>query len=368
MSIAFKDSATYDGKTKTVISVRDGYQEYAGFEIGLEGEKYRLYRSPETIRKIAERMKGLPVTSGHVDTDREPTNVIGEIIDVEIVQVDQPETDTTLALKHKIKLYDSPDVYELLSDGVNELSLGYVAQTVEHDKYDFEQRDIRPHHLAVVEAGRCGGLCSFLDKGVKKMALDRYVDADGKANLQEIMEIINVLPDLVMKMELKDLQALYPKLMEAKVKAEESDPALKEEVEEKTEVKEETIEQVDEEQMDEDVIEKEEKFEKKEENFKDSAVFKDAVANMVKSKMEEYSQVREKAVSFLDESYDFAGKTPCDIMKDTLVAFYGSDHGFTDEEVPVAFKAMKKIDNYKKFGDAQTADAVWKEIGNKELN
>ncbi len=45
-----------------------------------------------------------------------------------------------------------------------QLSLGYSADIVPHSEYDFEQIDINPHHLAVVENGRCGPLCCFLDR------------------------------------------------------------------------------------------------------------------------------------------------------------------------------------------------------------
>ena len=45
---------------------------------------------------------------------------------------------------------------DTLNAGKKELSLGYDARLIPSDKYDFEQRDIVPHHLAVVEAGRCG--------------------------------------------------------------------------------------------------------------------------------------------------------------------------------------------------------------------
>ena len=48
----FNDLVKTDGKT--LISCRDGIQEYLGAEIGLDGDSavYKVYRSPETIKTL----------------------------------------------------------------------------------------------------------------------------------------------------------------------------------------------------------------------------------------------------------------------------------------------------------------------------
>ena len=60
-NVSFKD----DGNTekRTVISIRDGVQEYLGVELGIEplDKVFRIYRSPETIRKLKDTLVGIPL-------------------------------------------------------------------------------------------------------------------------------------------------------------------------------------------------------------------------------------------------------------------------------------------------------------------
>jgi len=80
--------------------------------------------------------------------------------------------------------------------------------------------------------------------------------------------------------------------------------------------------------------------------------------------IKEYAEVIDKARSFLDESYDFKGKTTVEIMKDSISTESTSE--FSDAELPLAFKLLKKTAEYKKFGDHKTAHPL-DEIANKEL-
>ena len=68
-NVSFKD----DGNTekRTVISIRDGVQEYLGVEIGLEplDKVFKIYRSPETIRKLKDSLIGIPLIENHIEPD-----------------------------------------------------------------------------------------------------------------------------------------------------------------------------------------------------------------------------------------------------------------------------------------------------------
>ena len=164
--IIFSDNIkiVFDEQGKQLISVRDGVQEYAGVEIGLQpyDKTFKIYRSPETIRDVITGLSKLPVTDGHVELEDIPANKIkGFVTDSELVKYDNKELNSTVAIKNNVKLQDN--VIQLL-DSKKELSLGYFAETVEHDLYDFEQVNIVPHHLAIVEHGRCGSVCKFRDE------------------------------------------------------------------------------------------------------------------------------------------------------------------------------------------------------------
>lgn len=162
----FKDKMFYDGKSKTAISVRDGFLEYSGAEIGKEpaDKIFKIYRSPATIANVASLMKDIPLTDEHVDLDAPVSNATGKVLSATMIDFDDGNTHSKLAIKNSIDL--NGDAGSILDAGKRELSLGYKGVLVEYDgdEYDFEQRDIAPHHLAIVDQGRCGSQCSFIDK------------------------------------------------------------------------------------------------------------------------------------------------------------------------------------------------------------
>jgi len=99
-------------------------------------------------------------------------------------------------------------------------------------------------------------------------------------------------------------------------------------------------------------------------NFKDSQEFKDAVKSAVDIQVKAYTAVREKAISFLDDTFDYANKTPMEIMKAAVEAQLGNE--FTDEEIPTAFKTLKKSVTYKNFGD-EKIEGSFSSKGEKEI-
>jgi hypothetical protein len=343
----FNDKLEYDPGTRTVISVRDGIQIYLGSEIGQEpaDKVFHIYRAPETIRQFNDAMVGLPITDDHVAMDGPPTDRVGEILDSVILDALDPETNTTLKVQNKIKLDKT------LKN--SELSLGYSAELIPCEIYDFEQVEIIPHHLAIVERGRCGQMCSFTD-GVETMK-KKYVNfldaATGEINMQQVMQLVTDLPEIVKTLPLKELQKLVPALTKAmELAAGEIATEAGMEVEEAPAAEELPVVETEDEADPE--------AEKKE--MADSIKFADAV----KAATRNFATVMAKAKDFLPETYKFADKTACQIMADA-VATQHSDK-FTDAELSTAFKLLKKVTNYQSFGDNQ-AKGLLETIGDKEI-
>jgi hypothetical protein len=85
----------------------------------------------------------------------------------------------------------------------------------------------------------------------------------------------------------------------------------------------------------------------------DSAAFKDAVKGAVASAVKAHAVVIDKARDFVDEAYCFTDKSTVQIMRDSLASEHGATQ-FTDSELPVAFKLLKKASaDYKNFADHQ---------------
>jgi hypothetical protein len=256
--------------------------------------------------------------------------VCGKIIDSKFEDHEDPESQITCKVKNKVDLYR--DVVD------NELSLGYFADLVPCEKYDFEQVNITAHHLATVPAGRCGSTCSFTDgKGdqeMKRKTNKVFLDEEGNISMEQVMGLLADLPDAIKGMDLAELQKLVPVLQEilgmAKVEEDKEGGDADAPVE------------------DEEPKEKDEEEEKKE--ITDSAVFKDALASAVKN----YAEVVGKAREFLPENYKFADKTATQIMTAAVATQYKDK--FNDAELSTAFKMLKKpAADYRNFGDSQAA-------------
>lgn len=294
-NVSFKD----DGNTekRTVISIRDGVQEYLGVELGIEplDQVFRIYRSPETIRKLKDALVGIPLIENHIEPDGHIPDEIkkGSILNsTEIENIDS-SNNSTIAMQNEITLYK-----DKLEFPYKQLSLGYKAKTLPSADYDFEQTEIMPHHLAIVEAGRCGDVCEFKDeKGVKPMDLNEL--------LAKLKELLTNASDADKALVLEAMDGIMPKV----------------------------------ETIDEDAMEK--KFEDAKKtavsNFMDSKVFKDAMLNYGN----ERASIVTKAKNFLDEKFDFKDKTNEAIMSAVVAAEYPNE-SFKDAEIGVAFKLLKE--------------------------
>jgi len=342
-------SISYNAENKTAISVRDGVLEYLGVEIGeLPPNKiFTVYRSPSTIANAASSMRGIPLTDEHIDPGEPiPDGVpIGTVNHAEMIDFFDSSTESKLAVMNIVEVKD--DFLDMLASGKRELSLGYNADLVPHDKYDFEQRNIIPHHLAVVMSGRCGSSCRFIDrkpseekampKKTKPAIAKAFCDEDGAVSLEQVMEIAMSLPEAIKKVPVDRLQEIMPALNEIIGYAASNGVEMESEGEQEV--------------TDEETESKPAEEEKEKVPVTDSKEFIDALKKATDSAIKLHSEVVDKAKNFVDDSYSFAGKSTSQIMRDALATEHGSTK-FNDSELPVAFKLLKKTANYKQFGDS----------------
>ena len=366
--IAFKDNLSFDPKTRTLVSVRDGIMRYKGHELGVEpaDKVFTVYRSPETIKAINDLMPGIPITDGHVDTDRPPDNPVGKVLDSEIIQFEEEDTKATLNLRNKVELnFDTP---------FKDLSLAGACDFVDCELYDFEQVGMVPHHLAIVSKGRCGEQCNFKDKenetmklgtgkGIKVAAV--FLDAGEEVNMAQVMDIVANLPEAIKTMPIKELAKLVPILQKVTTQATQSvaegEILSPEEAEAAKVAKEEEATATADAALTATESEKKEMADK---DFADS--LGKGIEKGVKAGTAEYAVVMAKAVDFLPDTYNFADKCACDIMRDALATQSKDD--FKDDELSVAFKMLKKGNDYSKFADgANDASKQIDEMGDKEL-
>lgn len=355
---AFHDSAVFDPKERTAVSVRDGVLEYLGAELGMvpADRIVQVYRSPATIANVALKMRGIPITDEHVDMERPAPSSGGFVADAEMVDAHDPVTASTIAIRNKLAISDTLGM--AVEAGKRELSLGYMADLVPYEGdggYDFEQRNIAPHHLATVERGRCGSSCSFIDRKPTTeettMSLHKqFRDAEGSLNLQQVVEMAMALPEAIKAVPVDQLQALIEPLQAiiAAAKAAGVETPVEEQAEPEPEP-----EPVEDEEMDEEDKPK----------FSDKAVAKLAQAFADKA-VKRHAVVIEKARDFLPEGYKFTDKATAKIMKDAVATQTAEQ--FTDTELELAFKLLKPAAaNYRQFGDAAPDDFAT--LKNKEL-
>lgn len=376
--LKFSDAATYDDGMKTAISVRDGVLEYLGSEIDQEppDKIFTVYRSPATIANLVGMMPGIPVIGDHVEPGTEDDDIASKVESATLIDSFDDELGSTLAIKNMLSL--DPAMLAEIRAGKSQLSLGYTGKLAPHSKYDFEQIDLTPTHLAAVEAGRCGEGCRFMDRKPQptpeahmklKKLHKAFCDADGSLSLSQIVELAAGLPEAIKNVPADRLQELLPALQEIMEAA--TDAGIKPlvETEETTEevlTDEETNKAIDgevEALMDE-AAEDEAKDGKK---LTDSARrivrakarkrFADKTAEIVTAAVKNHSSVVDKARGLMPETYQFADKSTNQIMRDALAIEHGSTK-FADSELSVAFKMLKKSggDQYKSFGDSAAQD------------
>ena len=340
----FRDSAVFNASEKSAVSVRDGVIEYLGIELNMEppDRVFTVFRSPATIANTAMKMRGLPITDEHVPLGVPPPTSGGFVAEAEMVDAHDESTMSTIAIRNQLAISDTLRI--TVEAGKRELSLGYHGDLVPHDEYDFEQRNIKPHHLAAVERGRCGSMCSFIDKKPEDKPVNKlhkaFNDAEGAMNLQQIVELATALPEAIKAVPVDQLQELLPALQQIVEAAKGVMPDEEKPAEEAPLVPEVPVEP---EVPAEDAEPNPDDEEK--EGFSDADVqaFTDKAIKL-------HTAAIEKARGFLAEDYQFADKSTADIMRDALATV--ETDAFADDELALAFKLLKKPDaNYKEFAD-----------------
>ena len=361
----FNDTAVYDPKEKTALSVRDGVIEYLGVELNMvpADKMFTVYRSPATIANAAMRMRGLAITDGHVDLDLPPPSNGGFVSEAEMVDASDSSTDTTIAIRNKLAISDT--MLAMVDAGRRELSLGYHAELVLHDEYDFEQRGIVPHHLATVDQGRCGPMCSFIDKkpteesdDMKKNKLHlAFVDADGAMNLQQVVELAAAMPEAIKAVPVDQLNKLLPALQKISETAKAVTPAPDgdddtldlpgADADADPDPDDKPAADAD---ADADADPDAKPAADAEADKEDDKKFADALVAATDKAVKAHGVVIAKARDCLPEDYDFADKDTVQIMRDAIAT--DNTEQFADSELPLAFKMLRKPDaNYQKFGD-----------------
>ena len=207
------------------IFARTGIQERYGAEINPDFEAtklYREYRSPKEVFKpeVLEAFKNVVITNDHpqelLTSQNTKYHAIG-FVSSEVAVVD----DTYLQCE--ITIYDD-DAIDDIENGKSELSAGYLYSLlmVENMDYDYIQTDIKPNHIAIVQAGRCGSACSLAfdtnpnqNKGndMKKIVFKRMLPDGKEAVISEIevsdesAEAVQGVADMIFEKSKKMLEA-----------------------------------------------------------------------------------------------------------------------------------------------------------------
>lgn len=376
---SFTDKVNYDPELKRAVSVRDGVLVYLGAELGLEpaDKEFTVYRSPATIARAAALMDGIPLTNDHVDPSLPVETPIGKVLASDVIDFFSDETDSRLGIANELQLDDGASV--ALAEGKRELSLGYGGTLYESDKYDFEQRDIEPHHLAVVLAGRCGPSCAFLDvkpplteektmanksngqdankpaKSGQGALLAVFLDAEGQPNLEQIAEIATRLPEALRKLPMDRLSEVMPALQEIVAAAGDAN-GMSEEMEDNDGTKIEAGDEGDGQER-----------EAMDMKMEDSAKFKDAVAAASKAAVKDHAEVSAKAVSLMGKDYQFADKSVEAIMRECVAVQHPGTH-FADSELRIAFKMLKPAGtDVSNFGDGDPSANRFSQLADKDV-
>jgi hypothetical protein len=360
--LKFIDVATYDGSLRTAVSVRDGVLEYLGSEIGMEPPEklFSVYRSPATIASLVSKMPGIPVIGEHIEPGTEPADIPSRVESASFIDAFDEATNSTLAIQNKLFLDDA--MLAEIESGKKQLSLGYEGRLIPHDKWDFEQRDLVPTHLATVMDGRCGEGCRFIDRKPKPEAImpkfhKAFCDAEGSLSLSQIVELAAGLPEAIKNVPADKLAELLPALQEIMAAA----TAAGVEVPGDEPVVEELPVMTDEE-ADKLMDESADAAGGNPVKVTDSArkvlrkKFADKLSAAIGSAVKTHTAVIDKARGILPETYSFADKSTAQVMRDALAVEHGSQT-FSDSELSVAFKLLKKSDGqYKTFGDSKADD------------
>lgn len=361
----FRVAVFFDAETRTIHTVRDGTQQYYGFEIGMEpaNKVFTVYRSPETIAEMSDDLLNLPIIEDHISAyeDPEPDKYIGVLHTSELMEAFDDVYDATMVVRNAANFSDG--AITLKEMGKAFFSLGYLGKLRPHEKYDLEQYDLVPRHMALVDSPRGGDSLTFQDRGtVMAQLLKAFCDEDNVVSMQRVAEVLQSLPEALKAMPLDQLNKLMPMLMEAVGAAKEmTGEEMSSEMEEGMEDQKEKMdgEESEASQTNDGTTEDMEDEEGEKEMMDKTKGYTDAdVKAQVDSAIKAHTVVVEKARTFLPANYDFQDKDTAAIMRDAVKTQH--DDEFTDAELTTAFKMLKKAENkYEQFGDNAADNFDW---------
>lgn len=161
--------------------LRTGILEYYGSELLPEGETevdgvkidknkiYKVFISPEELEKAKDSFKLLPITNDHTWMGTE-----GE----DPKKYQEGSTGENITIKNGMLYaplkFTGKKIIKSIENGKEELSSSYYNRFVKSDAadHDFDARDIKGNHLALVDKGRCGSKVRVLNEntiGVNNM-------------------------------------------------------------------------------------------------------------------------------------------------------------------------------------------------------
>jgi hypothetical protein len=164
--------------------------------------------------------------------------------------------------------------------------------------------------------------------------------------LDDIAQIVAALPDAIKQVPIDKLNKILPALQQIMAYATKDDAPEPEEVTDDT-AEEKPF-------TDEDPMTDEQKKKDEEKQFSDRK-FMNAAMTMAKKlaqkEIKEFSEVVAQARNYLDDSYNYAGKTSKDIMRDAIKQTLGKPVNFADRDLSIAFKMLEMRPNlYADFG------------------
>ncbi len=145
---------------------RSGLQSYRASELGLQDnaeEIIRVYRPEEEVFDEASMASfgTKPVTLDHPPTMVDPASFKDYAVGFSAQKVERKDDHLCTEL-----VVMDEEAITAIEAGKVELSIGYFADyefepgvTPEGEDYDAVQRNIKGNHIALVDAGRCGGSC-----------------------------------------------------------------------------------------------------------------------------------------------------------------------------------------------------------------
>lgn len=167
-SVKWKIDETSGFLTAPVVLARTGVQTYFGFELGLKDralEKINVYRGPDEVfqPEAMSSYQNLVITDDHPNQ----AVTVDNVKELQKGNVSNVRIEGNFA-KGILTVTDKQQI-EKIQGGKKEVSLGYsqdlqpCGKTVDGLFCEFQQTNIRGNHLAIVDAGRCGGACRILN-------------------------------------------------------------------------------------------------------------------------------------------------------------------------------------------------------------